>query len=306
MAIKTMLEVVQEVCYSINQPAPSALGTTTDPNALQWRQLLFEVGEFVRDNFDYPTLKQKYSFATVSGQKFYPLPGNFWRLLFNTQWDDTNHWALFGPVSDGEIAARDKGVTLNDTQYSFRVAGAPFDAVGETSFDFTGGYIEVSPTPTDVRMLSIEYLGANWFYPRQWTASTAYTTGDLFSASRNIYEVTTGATSNTVRPSGESGATGTYSIAYELYRDHYNVLDSADSTYRDEDYPLIDPHTLSLGLRAAWLRSKGLDDSQFEERFRQGAINSQGRFQGIQGTNSDGDALYEFPWLSDDYVATGF
>lgn len=299
MAIKTCLDVVKEVCYRINEPAPSALGTTTDPNNLQWRELLFEVGEHIRDNFDYPALKKKYEITTVSGQKFYPLPGDFWRLLFNTQWDDTNSWALFGPASDGEIAARDKGTTLNDTQFSFRVAGAPFDALGETSFDFGGGYIEVSPSPSDVRTLSLEYIGANWFQPAQWLASTGYTSGDYFSASRNIYKATSSTSSNTVRPTGESGAQATYGIDYQLWRDVYNVL-------TDTDYPLIDPHTLKLGLRAAWLRGKGLDDSQFEERFRQAALNSQGRFQGIQGTKADGDNLYEFPWLSEDYVATGF
>lgn len=300
MAVKTLLDVVKEVCYRINEPAPSALASTTDPNNLQWRELLFEVGESVRDKFDYPTLKRKYTFATVSGQKFYPLPGDFYRLLFGTQWDDTNSWALFGPVTDSSIAARDKGVVLNDTQFSFRVAGAPFDALGETSFDYGGGYIEISPSPNDVRTLSIEYIGANWFYPAQWLASTSYTSGGYFSASRNIYKATSTASSNTVRPSGESGAAATYGIDYQLWRDAYNVIVS------DSDYPLIDPHTLKLGLRAAWLRGKGLDDSLFEERFRQSAIASQGRFQGLQGTNSDGDALYEFPWLSEDYVATGF
>lgn len=300
MAVKTCLDVVKEVCYRINQPAPSALGSTTDPNNLQWRELLFEVGEYVRDNFEYPALKRKYTFATVSGQKFYPLPGDFWRLLLDTQWDDTNSWALFGPATDGDIATLDKGV-IGNTQLSFRVAGAPFDALGEDSFDVGGGYIEVAPTPSDVRTLSIEYIGANWFQPVQWVASTSYTSGDFFSANRNIYKCTANGTSNSVRPTGESGLIATYGIDYQLWRGLYNVLDAGDG-----DYPLIDPHTLKLGLRAAWLRSKGLDDSQFQEPFRRAALTSQGRFQGVQGVNADCDQPEGNVLIPDNYLATGF
>lgn len=298
MAVKTCLDVVKEVCYLINEPAPSALGSTTDPNNLQWRELLFEVGNTVREDFDYPALKRKFSFSTVADQKFYPLPGDFWRLLFNTQFDDTNSWALFGPASDRQIVARDKGVALADTQFSFRIAGAPFDALGETSFDYGGGYMELSPTPSGVRTLSLEYIGSNWFFPAQWQASTSYTSGDLFSANRNIYKATSTASSNTTRPSGESGTEG---VAFQLWRDHYDTLDSGDG-----DYPLIDPNTLKLGLRAAWLRSKGLDDSVFERLFRNSAVAAKGRFQGLQGVSADGNDLYDFPWLSEDFIATGF
>lgn len=299
MAVKTLLAVANDTADAIGVQRPSELYGSSRPDDRRWLQLLYEAGEWIRDNFDYPTLKQKYSFATVSGQKFYPLPGNFWRLLQDTQFDDTNQWALLGPVSDGHIATRDKGIVDSDIQLSYRIVGAAFDAAGEDSFDVSGGYIELSTTPTDVRTLSIEYIQANWFYPLQWVTATAYTSGNLRSANRNIYKCTANVDSSDTRPSGETSADGT-SGTWQLWRGLYN------ETTADTDYPIVDPHTLKFSLRAAWCRSKGLDATTYEQRAVNSALNSKGRFQGHEGVNSDGIELGEFPWISEDYLVTGF
>ena len=308
MAVKTMFNIVQETCYRINTPAPTTLnyksaGATS--NDFQWLHLLYEAGEWLRDNFDWPSLKRKYTFATVADQKIYPLPGDFWRLLLNTQWDDTNSWILFGPVNDGDIAARDKGTTLNDTQFSYRVAGAPFQTVDQTSFTVNGGYIEISPTPSDVRTLSMEYISGNWFYPPQWVTATAYTAGDYCSANGAIYKCTTDITASDTRPTGEAPSDDDGD--WQLWRGLYNeISEQLVSGTPPTDYPILDPHTLSLALRMAWLRAKGKDFSVYEQSARDAANNAIGRFQGVQSIRSDGEQLYEFPWVSEDFVSTGW
>jgi hypothetical protein len=298
MAVKTVLDIVKEVCYKINEPAPSSLFGSTDTNALQWLYLLYEAGEDIRAKYDYPTLKRKWSFPTEDSTKIYPLPGNFFRLLLDTQWDDTNSWALFGPVDDGNIAARDKGTTLNDTQFSFRIAGAPFQTIGAASFTTSGAYMELSPTPTGVRTLSLEYIGNNWFYPTQWVTATGYAVADIISANGHLYKCTSTVTSSDTRPSGETSVDD--AGAWQQWRGLYNTITA------DTDYPILDPECLSHALRAAWLRAKGLDDSQFQLLAEQSASNVKGRYQGIESTNADGDTLYEFPWVSEDFVASGF
>lgn len=298
MAPRTVLQTVQDSAYAIGIPAPSTLFGSTGPDARQWLQFFYEAGEWVRNEFDYPALKAKYTLQTVAGTKFYPLPGDFWRLLRDTQWDDTNEWALFGPVQDHKIASRDKGTTLNDTQYLFRITGAPFQTVGQTTFNVSGGYIELSPTPSDVRTLSMEYISANWFFPRQWVASTSYTSGDLRSANGAIYKAGSTATSGATRPTGESASDGT--ITWTKYRDHYDAIQN------DSDYPLIDPTTLKHAIRVAFMRAKGQDPSSYEQQAILSAKRAMGRFQGNQGVSSDGDLMYEFPWVSEDFVATGF
>lgn len=301
MAVQTVLDIVTAACYEINEPAPGSLYNSTDQNARQWLHIFYAVGRDVRNRFDYPTLKRKYQFSTVSGQKEYPLPGDFWRLLLDTQWDETNDWALFGPEDDGGIVGRDLGVVPYGTQYSYRVRGAIEQGVdGIASFDRNSGYFEISPTPTEARDLYIEYISANWFYPTGWAPLTPYNLNDLVSASGNIYKVTAGGTSNSTRPSGESTTTLETDVAFQVYRDHYNVIGA------DTDFPIIDPEVMIAGLRAKFPRKKGLTYVQEANDFELAILNSMTRFNGASKVNGDGPDVYEFPNVSEGFVSTGW
>lgn len=172
------------------------------------------------------------------------------------------------------------------------------EGYGEASWTEGGPQFEVSPIPGAVRELYTEYISSNWFYPAQFNASTAYSLNDYFSSRGNIYKVTTAGTSSTAYPTAESGTSGT--MAYQLWRGSYNV------PLADTDFPIIDSMALKLGLRAAWLRSKGLDDSKFEGRFRDRLMEIVNRFQGAQQVNGDGPVLYDFPNVSDDFLVSGF
>ncbi len=300
MARKTLLDVVKRACYLINEPAPSALYGSTDPNVLQLLNILYQIGDQIRNDYDYPTLKTKFQFSTTSGTKFYPLPGDFYRLGSGTQWDESNQWAMFGPEDDAGIVERDIGLVPFGTQYSYRIVGALSQDVAQTSFDRNAGYIEISPTPTEVRELYIEYIKTNWFYPKQWVASTAYTTGAFISANGNIYKVTNTASSNTVRPTGESGVAGTYGISYQLWRDEY------DDITADTDYPIIEPGLLVQGLVAHFAGKKGLDQTAEQLKFNNMILQSIGRFHGATIINGDGNVTYDFPNISEGFVSTGW
>lgn len=300
MAVTTVLQSVQDACYELNEPAPSSLFGNADPNARQWLQLYYKVGRDIRRRYDYPTLKRKYRFSTVVGQKLYPLPGDFWRLLLNTQWDESNDWALFGPDDDGGIASRDLGIVPYGTQYSYRIAGAIDQTVAQTSFDLNSGYFEISPVASEVRELYIEYISANFFYPVQWAASTAYTSGDFVSANGAIYKATSTGNSNTTRPSGESTATGETGVSFQLWRDHFKVITA------DTNYNIIDPEVIQLGLIWRWRQSKKLDTTQEANDFEIALANSMGRFQGVKSINGDGPDWYEFPYLSEGFLSTGW
>lgn len=299
MAVKTLLDVVKEVCYRINEPAPSSLVASTRASDLQWLHLLYEVGETIYSQFDYPTLKKKWQFSTVASQKYYELPGEYWRLTLNTQWDESNNWAMFGPEDDSGIVTRDLGIVPYGTQYSFRIIGAQHqEGYGEDSWDEGGPQFEVSPLPGDVRNLYIEYISSNWFHPAQFNASTAYSLNDYFSSRGNIYKVTSAGTSGTTYPDDESGTSGT--MDYQLWRGNYNVPSA------DTDFPIIDSQALYLGLRAARLRAKGLDYQAFEQQFIDRVAEISNRFQGQQQVSGDGPVLYDFPNVSDDFLVSGF
>jgi hypothetical protein len=301
VAPQTVLQIVQGAAYELNQTPPATLFGNTDTSARQWLALLYALGRSIRNTLDYPTLKRKYRFDTVVGQKFYPLPGDFWRLLLNTQWDESNDWALFGPEDDGGIAGRDLGIVPYGTQYSYRVAGAISQAVDSIpSFSENNGYFEISPVASEVRELYIEYISANWFYPAVWVASTAYNSGDLVSASGAIYKATSTGSTNTTRPSGESTTIAETGISFQLYRD--NLLEIS----ADTNYPIIDPEVLIAGLKWRFLRAKGLDYQQELLDYNQTLFAAKGRYDGVKSINGDGPEWYEFPYLSEGFVSTGW
>lgn len=299
--MRTVLQIVQDTCYEMNQAAPSSLFGSTDASARQWLALLYALGRDIRNQQDYPTLKRKYRFDTVIGQKLYPLPGDFWRLLLSTQWDETNQWALFGPEDDGGIAGRDLGIVPYGTQYSYRVVGAIGQAVDSIpSFDENRGYFEISPVADEVRELYIEYITANWLYPAQWQPSTAYNTGDLVSASGNIYKATSTGSTNTTRPSGESTTIAQTGISFQLWRGVIDVIGA------DTYFPIIDPEVLICGLKWRFLRAKGLDYAQELQDYNAALAASKGRFDGVKSINGDGPEWYEFPYLSEGFISTGW
>jgi hypothetical protein len=296
----TVLAAVTAVCRELNEPAPASLYGSTDPNALQWLALFYKVGEKIYREFDYPTLKVKYEFTTTSGTKIYPLPGNYWRPLLNTQWDETNQWMLFGPLDDGSLVENDLGVAGQGLELRYRIVGPIAQTVAETSFTSTGGYIELSQTPTDTRTLYIEYISSNWFFPIQWAASTSYTSGNFISANGAIYKATSTASSNSTRPSGESTTTLQTGASFQLWRDARHVIGA------DTDYPIIDPQIIRRGLLWAWRDSKKLDASVELDEFQRSIILGCGRFQGPMMIDGTGEYTDFVPNVPPDFVTTGW
>ena len=299
VAPRTVLDVVQDAAREMGTvPVATVFGGLQDQQ--QMRRLLIATGQEIANGFDYPTLKRKYRFSTVVGQKLYPMPGDFWRLLLNTQWDESNDWALFGPDDDGGIAGRDLGVVPYGTQYSYRVAGAIGQAVlGVPSFTDNSGYFEISPVASEVRELYIEYISSNWVYPLRWEASTAYITGNLRSASGHIYRATSTGNSNSTPPSGESTTIAETGISFQLSRDAYRMV-------IDTDYPIIDPEILIAGIKWRFLKAKGLEYQQELQDYNGQLAATKGRFDGVRSINGDGQEFYEFPFLSAGFISSGW
>ena len=296
----TLSKVIGSVCRRANQPVPASYVSSSEKGALQWLDLAIEVGEDIRARFDYPTLKQQYTFDTVSGQKRYPLPGNFHRLLLDTQYDQDNQWALIGPASDHSIAATENELITNDSYYKFRVVGAPYQKVDETSFDESDAFIELSPTPSDARTLVFEYITNYWVFPVQWVASTAYTSGDLVSANGYIYKATSTGTANTTRPSGESTTAGETGVSFQLWRNSYK------DPVSDNDIVLFDRHIMTLGIYSKWLQVKGYDYTQVRVDYDRALKNDVARFQGKKSINGDMRETLGLPRITNGSLSTGW
>lgn len=295
-----VLQTIQAYCYESNLKAPSALVSSTDPNHLQLLHLLYAVGRDVRERFNYPTFKKRFSFATVVGQKNNQLPGDFFRLINSTAWDESGSWQLDGPRDDSSIVQRDLGNIANGVNYSFRVIGLVDQVSTNAEFGTTGAFLEMAPAPTEIRTISVEYVGSNFLMPKQWVTGQSVSSGDLRSANGRVYKSNTTGTTGATRPSHTSGTASDGTVTWQHWRGAY------ETALSDDDIVLFDVNVAISGLRYQFKRSKGHDFTEELKLFNQAVNTSMSRFDGQRVINGESDDLGQFPNLDESYVSTGW
>lgn len=272
----TIQGVIDQFCYRSNLPVPSAYVGVASPAERQYLSMFKYIGDKLRNSpYLWPQLKRSHTFTTEDGVSKLQLPGDFYRLLESTQWDLTNQWPLRGPISDFNFAARRFSVVALQTRKSYRIIG-PQSYIFATSpyTQRSAGFIEIDPAPdSDTDQLYMEYLSCNWVWPRDWVASTAYTTGDLRTGVNNIYRAGDTDTSGTTRPSHTSGTESDGTVDWTVYAEPYTWSNDADIVLFDEDL-MVD------GMVWAYLRAKGqpFEDQRidWEDAVRTAAARHQG------------------------------
>lgn len=295
-----VLQTIQAYCYESNIKAPSAVVASADPNALQLLHLFYAVGRDLRERFNYPTLKKRYSFTTVADQDKYEIPGEFFRYISGTGWDQTGSWQLDGPRDDSSIVQRDLGNLASGLNYSFRVIGAVDQVSTNSEFGTSGGYVELAPPPAEVRTISLEYISGNFLMPKQWAASQSVSSGDLRSANGKVYKSNTTGTTGSTRPSHSSGTASDGTVTWQHWRGAY------ETALSDDDIVLFDINVAVAGLRYQFKRSKGHDFGEELKLFNQAVNASMSRFNGQRMFNAIEDDLGQFPNLNEEYVSTGW
>lgn len=283
----------------MNDPAPAAFAGVTSPTELQYLSLFKFVGDNLRNRpYQWPQLKRAYTFTTQTGVRNYQLPGDFYRILESSQWDETNQWPLRGPISDFNFNVREFAVVSLQTRKAFRLIG-PTNYLFSTApySQRSQGYFEIdSAGQNNTDELFLGYLSCNWLWPKDWAASTVYATGDVVTGVGQTYIYTTGGTSGTTRPSFTSGtaADGTGTLA--LWREVYSA-DPSNALLDDDAVCLFDEDLMIEGMRWAYLRAKGIDYTQERQDWEQQVKSSFARFNGPQRINladEMGD-YYEWP-----------
>lgn len=97
----TLLTTIQDACYLLTIPAPTAVVGSTDPQLLQLLGLLKAVGTDLRDKHDWSSLLTAATFTcgASNAQTGYP-PAAFERMSDGVDmWNDTTNWRIDGPVT---------------------------------------------------------------------------------------------------------------------------------------------------------------------------------------------------------------
>jgi hypothetical protein len=199
----SVLSLVQKAARRSNLPVPASLVTTPTDFALQYLENLYLVCEDLLSRGPWPQLKKTHSFVTTTDAE-YDFPHDYWTMLLDTQWDQTNRWKLRGPVTDGEFNSELYWFGPSTTRTTFRIFGSkdtnpkkPFiiDPV-ETGLTFSFDYIslhtfsnvhgnhtsETIAADTDICLFPEMVVMAGWRY--MWLDKKGQDT----SAAQALYE----------------------------------------------------------------------------------------------------------------------
>ena len=211
------------------------------------------------------------------------MPGDFYSLVRGAQWDSANTQPMIGPVSDARMAANQLGVFDTQTGKMFRIVGPTSHLISTAPYSKrSAGNFEIEPTgANDTDTLVMPYKSCNWIWPKDWVASTAYTSGQIRSVDGYVYICTGNGTSGAVRPS-----TGTIdtnitdnTCTWRVYNEPYECK-ATNSNLSDDDLCLFDDEIMIEGMRWAYLLSKGLEYQQVRQDWENAVKGASARFQG--------------------------
>lgn len=244
----TALSLIQSACYEIGIPAPTTIYASTDPVNLQLLRFLYAEAQLLRRMRIFPQQKKRYSFSTTNGRAAYPLPEDFYSMLPNTLWDQSQDLPLYGPVGDSEWNARLYRYTLLGPPFGYRIFGPDFNPTT------AGGQFKLDPTPTSTVTLSFEYVSKNLFVPPNWVGAETVTINHYRFANGNIYKYTTGGVVHASTPPSHTTGTVADGTGQALY-----ISAPYETILADADQSLFDDDIMIHGVKWRYKQSKGLD-----------------------------------------------
>lgn len=162
----TLLQLVQRFCERTNLPSPATVYGSSDPQVVQLKALLEEVGIDLSGRGPWQGITFEATHTTLAAEDqgaMTAIATNGFRYVKNqTIWDRTDRLPVLGPMSPQEWQAL-KALVVNGPRYRFRVRG---------------GKLLVNPTPAAGHTWAFEYVSYNWILGADLTTYKQFFTLD--------------------------------------------------------------------------------------------------------------------------------
>lgn len=253
----TIAEIIKQAALDVGIEEPS--GTITTSTQLDVKKLLqfaVNTGRELRSKYLFPQLVKKYSFTGGASDTQYVLPGDFWKMVNDTGWDQSNNWQMRGPLSQQGQNAFLYGIVSSLARKRYYVTGS----------DYTSGQFFLNPAPAAGDTLSFDYIRSQWFMPAVWTASESVTSGTTYRfSSGNLYLAQTTNPTGSTAPSHTSGTAsdGTVTWLYVTTQ----VYSTTDRFLADTDFPLIDDDLIMMGTVWRYLERGGYEHERLKRDY---------------------------------------
>ena len=150
----TVLEMVQDVTDEIGVERLNTVVNNTSNTARRALQAAKRTGNELLKKHYWSFLYREHTFDTVDSQAAYDLPSDFDRIVPHTQWDRTNEWRLWGPLSAQDWQFVKSGVAEEGPRRDYRIKA-----------DSGTNKVFISPTPGSGEggeTLVFEYITNEW------------------------------------------------------------------------------------------------------------------------------------------------
>lgn len=162
----TLLQICQRFCERTNLPSPATVYGSSDPQVVQLKALVEEVGIDLSGRGAWQGITFEATHTTIAAEDqgaMTAIATNGFRYVKNqTIWDRTLRLPVLGPMSPQEWQAL-KALVVNGPRYRFRVRG---------------GKLLVNPTPTAGNTWAFEYVSVNWILGADLTTYKQFFTLD--------------------------------------------------------------------------------------------------------------------------------
>lgn len=146
----TLLQTVVHFCERTNLAAPATVYGSSDPQVVQIKALLEEIGIDMASRVAWEGITFEATHTTVATEDqgaMSTIASNGFKYVKNqTIWDRTDRLPVLGPLSSGEWQAL-KALVTTGPRYRFRVRG---------------GKLLVNPAPAAGHTWAFEYVSQNW------------------------------------------------------------------------------------------------------------------------------------------------
>lgn len=162
----SLLTCIQRFCERTNLPSPSSVIGSTDPQVLQIKALLEEIGIDLNSRFTWNTTTfQKLHTTTAAEDQgaMATIVGTGWGYIKNmTIWDRDRRLPVLGPLSGVDWQAL-KSVIVSGPQYQFRILD---------------DHLLVNPAPPAGETWAFEYGSKNWILSNDGVTYQEYFAND--------------------------------------------------------------------------------------------------------------------------------
>lgn len=197
--------------------------------------------------YEWPQLFKQGTITLVNGTSTYALPSDFSSYHFDSFWNSSTHWRIFGPLSESDYATI-QGYGLVAYPYQ------QFQLRGVTSNEFY-----IYPTPTAAATCVFEYLAARYARPITWAASTIFAAGSYSFYNGNYYSTAAGGTTGATPPTWTTGTQSDGGVSWTYYAGAYEAF------LADTDEPILPQYVLEQGMLETFASQHGIPcDTSYE------------------------------------------